>query len=100
MRNRHALIAFGLAVCLLVVTGSASAQAVPHAAHHAHHKAATHGTAFCAWMCAAGQVLSAGGIHLDTDFGPVMRAGTAPCPEPAVVSLPSFTIRGPPLPLV
>lgn len=30
-------------------------QTVAHAAHHAHHKAATHSTALCTWMCAAGQ---------------------------------------------
>jgi hypothetical protein len=44
-----------LVLCVLSVGGLAQAQLVEHAGHHAHHKAATHGTVLCSWMCAAGQ---------------------------------------------
>jgi len=32
-----------------------AAPSVAHAAHHASHKAGTHSTSLCAWLCAAGQ---------------------------------------------
>jgi hypothetical protein len=49
------IVAVGLALCLLILSGVMYPQTVAHAAHHAHHKAATHSTALCTWMCAAGQ---------------------------------------------
>ena len=45
-----------LVLCLLVVNGVASAEAITHESQHAHHQKATHGTVLCSWMCAAGQV--------------------------------------------
>jgi hypothetical protein len=45
-----------LIFAILGVSGLASAQTVLHDSHHAHHQAATHGTALCSWLCAAGQI--------------------------------------------
>lgn len=56
-RPRHSLLAIALAACFLVAGGVLAGLAAEHGVHHAHHNAATHSTAFCAWMCAAGQVL-------------------------------------------
>ncbi len=39
------------------MSGALSAQAAQHSTHHAHHKAATHASSICSWMCAAGQVI-------------------------------------------
>lgn len=44
-----------LVFCILAIGGLASAQSITHESHHAHHQKATHGTALCSWMCAAGQ---------------------------------------------
>jgi len=90
------LIALGLALCLLVVSGAMSTQIIGHAAHHSHHKAATHGTVLCAWMCAAGQVVSSASGDMHTDLLPITSAHETAAPQPAGISLPSSTTRGPP----
>jgi hypothetical protein len=100
-RAIHKILAGGLALAILAILSATPAGAVAHDLEHAgHHLASMHGTGLCAWMCAAGQVLASGGIHLGNDLGPVRQAGVAPCLEPGTVSPLSFTIRGPPLPLV
>lgn len=43
--------------CFVFVSSALSAQAAKHTTHHAHHKASTHTSTICSWMCAAGQVL-------------------------------------------
>ena len=56
-RLGHPALAILVAVCFLVAGGVLAGLAVEHEVHHAHHNGATHSTAVCAWMCAAGQVL-------------------------------------------
>jgi hypothetical protein len=82
---------------LLVVSGAVSAQLIGHAAQHAHHKAATHGTVLCAWMCAAGQVVSSALGDVHAHLLPIMSADETVAPPLAGISLPSSTTRGPPL---
>ena len=53
---RHILV-WALAACVLLAIGLVYPQTVPHAVHHAHHTAATHTSALCAWLCAVGQSL-------------------------------------------
>ena len=53
---RHAIV-LGLVLCLLSLSGIATAQSVAHVTHHSHHQAATHATALCSWLCTAGQGL-------------------------------------------
>ena len=52
--NRQILI-LPLVACLLLVPALASPAMVAHEAQHAHHKAATHSSALCSWLCGAGQ---------------------------------------------
>src|SRR5262245_4999160 len=89
-------IACLLVLCVLVVGGLASAQALTHQSPHAHHPQATHSTILCSWMCSAGQVL-------DTTSAPylVEQSPVAQVEEPAFQSVPyvtlaSATSRGPP----
>jgi len=68
------IVAIGLALCLLTLSGVMYPQTVAHAAHHAHHKSATHSTALCTWMCAAGQAQESVSFHFQVEteiFHPV-----------------------------
>jgi len=51
-----------LAGWLVLLSGLVYPQLSAHAAHHAHHNAATHATALCSWLCAAGQTAE-GVVH-------------------------------------
>ncbi len=66
------IVAVGLALGLLILSGVMYPQTVAHAAHHAHHKAATHSTALCTWMCAAGQAQE----HVSFNFQIEMEAAS------------------------
>lgn len=89
-------VATGLVVCILLLSGVVYPQVVAHAAHHAHHKAATHASALCTWMCAAGQVLATVSVCLQADLGLQSFFDLPPIQEPVSVLLPTPSIRGPP----
>ena len=89
-------IAVGLTVCLLLLGGVASVQAVEHAGHHAHHQAATHTTFLCTWMCAAGQALETTAVLVQPKFVPLALADLAGAHEPASSILSAASTRGPP----
>ena len=56
MRRFQVIVAVLLVLCVVGISGIAAAQSVLHESHHhSHHQAATHGSTFCSWMCAAGQ---------------------------------------------
>lgn len=44
-----------LAAWLVLLSGFAYPQLAAHSSQHAHHNAATHASALCSWLCAAGQ---------------------------------------------
>ena len=71
-------------------------QTVAHAAHHAHHKAATHSTALCTWMCAAGQAQE----HISFNFQIELEVASlddAFIPRPPIeLHVVALTTRGPP----
>ena len=90
-------VAVGLAVCLLLLSGLVYPQTVAHAAHHAHHKAATHATALCSWMCAAGQVLEGISFGFHATLSPVTLTGIVVSHEPASAVVLTSLSRGPPL---
>ena len=90
-------VAVGLTTCLLLLSGLVYPQTVAHAAHHAHHKAATHATALCSLLCAAGQVLEGVSIVFQADRQPVGFASLLISQEPASAVVPTFLSRGPPL---
>jgi len=65
--NRQILV-LSLVACLPVVPALASPAMVAHEAQHAHHKAATHSSALCSWLCGAGQSIETSSIQLDSFF--------------------------------
>ncbi|WP_447973585.1 hypothetical protein [Nitrospira sp. Kam-Ns4a] len=85
-----------LAVCLLTVSGLAYGQMVQHAVQHAHHKAATHTTAICSWVCSAGQVLEGPAIPLHVAIGPLTVASLPPGAHWASAVRVVSPSRGPP----
>jgi hypothetical protein len=89
-------VSVGLVVCLLLLSGPVYAQTVRHAAHHAHHNAATHATALCSLMCAAGQVLEVSPLDLPISSGPVSTLLLPSISEPSGTVAPSSSSRGPP----
>lgn len=93
------VVAALLVLCILVVGGLASAQSITHESHHAHHQKATHGTALCSWMCAAGQVLDGTSAPFLIEQAPVSLADYATYLFIPHTALDSATSRGPPSPL-
>lgn len=89
-------IAFGLTVCLLLLSGTVHVQTVAHAMHHAHHQATEHSTVLCSWMCAAGQVLDGGIVCFPADAGPLTLASVPVSQAPPTTLLESPATRGPP----
>ena len=90
----------GLAVCLLFLSGLVYSQTVPHATHHAHHKATTHASALCSWMCAAGQGLEATPFVFNAHMQPVTVVDALPV-EHLNALIPLFSrSRAPPVPSV
>jgi hypothetical protein len=63
--NRQILV-LPLVACLLLVPALGSSAMVTHESQHAHHKAATHSSALCSWLCGAGQ----GFDLIDSVFAP------------------------------
>jgi hypothetical protein len=96
-RSLKQTFVLGLVAGLLLLGGLGSAQATTHALHHAHHQAATHATAFCSWLCAAGQGAEAQTVWLAVD-----RAPSAPAVSSVELAISSPTLRltltrGPPI---
>ncbi|WP_447973574.1 hypothetical protein [Nitrospira sp. Kam-Ns4a] len=90
-------VAVLLAVWLLSVGALAYGQMVQHAVQHAHHKAATHATAICSWVCSAGQVLEGPAIPLHVAIGPLTVASLPPGAHWASAVRVVSPSRGPPL---
>lgn len=90
------LVAIGLAVCLLALSGLMYPQTIAHAAHHAHHKAATHSTALCTWMCAAGQAQETVSFNVHIDTEPVRPVEGSIAPPVIEVHFTALATRGPP----
>ena len=56
-RWQHPILVLAVLASFVFVSSTLSTQAAAHSTHHAHHKASTHTSNICSWMCAAGQVL-------------------------------------------
>ena len=91
------LLALSLALCLLVLSGLVFPQTVRHAGHHAHHQAATHASALCTWMCAAGQGLESVALLVNESVSPVTTLDVAATGTIDGVVPPPSQSRGPPL---
>ena len=57
---------FGLVACILFVGGIFASESAAHSLHHAHHKAATHASLICSWICAAGEIAQASDFVFET----------------------------------
>ena len=91
------LLALSLALCLLTLSGLVFPQAVRHAGHHAHHQAATHASALCTWMCAAGQGLESLVLVVNESISPVTTLDLLVTGTIDGIVPPSSQSRGPPL---
>ena len=93
--NRQILV-LPLVACLLLVPALASPAMVAHEAQHAHHKAATHSSALCSWLCGAGQGFELTcSVYVPTiDFLATLDIESADQTKDAVSVLPLS--RGPP----
>lgn len=90
------VVAVALATLLLALSALMYPAMVPHSAHHAHHEAATHATALCSWMCAAGQASETGVPAIHVAFAPIMQLRTAPAVAPDSQLLVTRPSRAPP----
>lgn len=90
-------VSLSVAVCLLLLGGLIYVQTVPHSLHHNHHQAATHSTALCSWLCAAGQGLDGGPVILQADSTPLVIDSHAVADEPISIDRSLVLLRGPPL---
>jgi hypothetical protein len=57
----------GLALWLVALSGIVYPQLTAHITQHEHHKAATHATALCSWLCVAADAVEGTSVH----FAPV-----------------------------
>ncbi|ALA58041.1 MAG: hypothetical protein OJF50_000357 [Nitrospira sp.] len=94
-RSRTVLV-WAMAACLLLLSGLAYPQMVPHAVHHAHHNAATHATVLCAWVCAAGHSIESVAFVFQSDYSPFSRFVLTSPHVQAKAPASSPTSRGPP----
>lgn len=94
-RRRQALAAI-LALCILFVGGLASAQAITHESHHAHHQKATHDTVLCSWMCAAGQGWEGEVVQTLFELFPLEWIELASLGHTPIIHVASPATRGPP----
>lgn len=90
------ILAVGLALCLLILSGVMYPQTVAHAAHHAHHKAATHSTALCTWMCAAGQAQEQVSFNFQIELEVAFLGSAFIAQQPVELHLVVPATRGPP----
>jgi hypothetical protein len=61
------LAVVGLALWLVALSGIVYPQLTSHMAQHEHHKAATHATALCSWLCISADAVEGTSVH----FAPV-----------------------------
>lgn len=98
MHRGTSIVAVLLILCIMGISGIAPAQSVLHESHHhTHHQAATHGSAFCSWMCAAGQAGEAATVLVPLDMVPleIVELFSDNRVQRSVPS--AFVTRGPPV---
>jgi hypothetical protein len=54
----------GFALWLVALSGIVYPQLSSHMGQHEHHKAATHATALCSWLCIAADAVEGVSVHL------------------------------------
>lgn len=61
IRVPRQVVVVAMAACLLLVSVLAAPATVAHELQHAHHKAPTHSSPLCSWLCGVGQGLGLDG---------------------------------------
>lgn len=93
----RSILSLLLVFSLLIVGVLASARAITHESHHAHHQEATHGTVLCSWMCAAGQGLDGIAVAFGADYSLLGFIWLTPSSEPPIADRALAASRGPPV---
>lgn len=98
-RLKQSWFVWSLLTCLVLVNGAMAAPSVGHAEHHADHKAGTHSTGLCAWLCAAGQEVESTSILLESTLQLVEQTVVVHSNPIRVPVAFHYFFRGPPHPL-
>lgn len=94
---RQPFLILNLIACLLIVGGVFANQSTAHSLHHDHHKATTHASVICSWMCAAGQVVEVADPVLDAPIYSISSVEVSHSLLVRTVSPLFIFDRGPPL---
>ena len=94
---RHPFLVFSLVASLLLVGGLFANQSTAHSLHHAHHKATTHASLICSWICAAGEIVESSDPIFTTLFSIVDKVEFFLSLSVRAVSTFFVFERGPPL---
>jgi hypothetical protein len=98
IRLKRQGLVWGLLVCLVLVNGYMAVPSVAHAAKHASHKAGTHSTGLCAWLCAAGQGIESASVHFESRLQVLDSVVLRPVDHMQRPIYSSIFLRGPPPP--
>ena len=74
-----------------------AAPGVAHAEHHGAHKADTHATGICAWLCAAGQEVESSSVNFTSMLQLVGSSWTDAVNPIFLLFSPNRFSRGPPV---
>lgn len=97
VRLKNPVAVWSLACCLVLVNVSMAAPSVSHAEHHGAHKAGTHATGICAWLCAAGQEVESSSVTFDSMLQLVGLTRTVSADPFFLLFSPDLFSRGPPV---
>ncbi|SLM47819.1 conserved protein of unknown function [Nitrospira japonica] len=62
--SKRSWLVWSLLVWLILTSGIMGASSVVHLHHHGNNHSGTHATGPCTWLCAAGQAVESGLVHL------------------------------------
>jgi hypothetical protein len=89
-------LVWALLLCLVLVNGFMAVPSAAHAEHHSNHRADTHTTGICAWLCAAGQGIETSWVQPASSLQLLERATVTLFDEVHDAISPYTFLRGPP----
>jgi len=87
----------GLALWLVALSGIVYPQLTAHMAQHAHHKAETHATALCSWLCVAADAVEGTVVDLAAVQSSNFLEQASPVTKFHLLHVPQPPSRAPPL---
>lgn len=94
---KQSVLVWSLLFCIVLVNGSMAAPSVGHAEHHADHKAGTHSSGLCAWLCAGAVGIESSAVQLTSGLR-LLEWVSIPSFDVILSIVPlSYFFRGPPL---